>query len=185
MRKLLTILSLCCLLCPVGVHAEPGNEDLVVKRVSGDVTVGAFGGSEWVPLQEGMRLKQIDSIQVGKGEAELVLYNKTFLRLGPESSMTVIELNTEISGFYLSKGSVGVEYLPKMPNKLIFEAAAGLAEPKGKAAFTVEAMDDGAMEVSVHRGTVAAEGDKCRREVKKGKAVRIDQESCSSRILEK
>ncbi|MBI1920472.1 MAG: FecR domain-containing protein [Geobacter sp.] len=185
MQKLLAILSLCCLLSPVGVSADSWNEDLVVKGVSGDVTIGVFGGTEWGPLQEGTRLKQVDSIQVGKGEAELVLFKNTLLRLGTGSSMTVIELNAEITGFYLSKGAAKVEYVTATPNRLVFETAAGLAEPKGKAVFTVEATDDGAMEVSVQRGTVAAEGDKCRREVKKGSAVRIDQESCTSKALGK
>lgn len=185
MRKLLLGLALCCFMWPIGTAAASGNEELVVKRVSGDVQVGAFEGSELAPLETGARLKQIDSIQVGEGEAELALYNKTVLYLGPGSRMTVIELGVETTGFYISKGKVNVEYMPEPSKKLIFETAAGLAEPKGKAVFIIEATDDGAMEVSVHRGTVAAAGDKCSRDVKKGTAVLIDSESCSSRILEK
>lgn len=184
MRKLL-VLAVYCFIWTVGTAAAFGNEDLVVKRVSGDVQVGAFEGAKWAPLKTGARLKQIDSIQVGEGEAELTQYNKTVLRLGPGSRMTVIELGVETTGFYISKGKVNVEYMPEPSKKLVFETAAGLAEPKGKAVFVVEVTNDGAMEVSAHRGTVAASGDKCSRDVKKGTAVLIDSESCSSRILEK
>jgi len=184
MRKLL-VLAVSCFMWTVGIAVASGNDELVVKRVSGDVQVGAFEGSEWAQLETGARLKQIDSIQVGEGEAELALYKKTVLRLGPGSRMTLIELGVETTGFYISKGKVNVEYTPEPAKKLMFETAAGLAEPKGKAVFIVEVTDDGAMEVSVHQGTVAASGDKCRRDVKKGTAVLIDSESCSSRILEK
>lgn len=184
MRKLL-VLAVCCFIWTFGTAVASGSEELVVKRVSGDVQVGAFEGSEWAPLETGARLKQIDSIQVGEGEVELALYNKTVLRLGPGSRMTVIELDVETAGFYIIKGKVNVEYMPGFPKKLIFETAAGLAEPKGKAVFVVEVTNDGAMEVSAHRGTIAASGDKCSRDVKKGTAVLIDSESCSSRILEK
>lgn len=181
MGKFLVFLVACCLWAPAAMAAS-GYEELVVRRVAGEAKVGTFGGTEFTPLKGGERLNRIDYIQVEKGDAELALCKKTRLRLSAGTKMTVIDLGIEVTGLYLGGGEARVEYAPELPRMLVFETAAGLAEPKGAAVFTVNVAADGTMEVTVRKGVVIAEGDDCRLEVKSGHVGRIGPDICVSKV---
>jgi hypothetical protein len=163
------------LLIPVLSHSS--NLDYMrTSLLDGDVQIKTEDNDDWVPASINMPLEEGDRLWVPEGgKVELQLRDGSYLRLGPESALEILNLDRDSFQFYLTEGRAYANYNGSRDGLLQIDTPQSSIRAYESSRFGVDAGRDGRTDISVYRGSVYAESRDGKTRVEEGKTLTVGE----------
>ncbi len=177
LKKIGLVILIAMIMIPVSVNAG-GLGNARLSYLAGDVQIKSEDSSEWFPASVNMPLRDGDRVWVPDGSrAEVQLSGGTQVRLDERSSLDLLNINTDSSQFYLTEGSVYVNFRGKRSGSLVqVDTPVSSVRAYDRSIFNIDAAVNGETNVSVYSGQVYAENRRGMTRVAAGNNLDISDE---------
>src|SRR4030042_3032603 len=136
---------------------------LRVSLIEGDVEILTEDMDDWVPASINMPLRDGDRIWVPEGgKTEIQTRDGTLLRLDEQSALEVLNIEKDMSQFYLTEGRLYASFRGLKGSLLQVDTPVSSLRAYDRSIFSVDVMREGATDISVYRGSVEAESEEGR-----------------------
>jgi len=147
-----------------------------VRLVQGDVQVKIADTGEWAPVSVNMPLVEGDELWVPEGgRAALQTNNGAYVRLDSNTALQVLRMDRDSFQFHLAQGHAYVLNSAPKRSVLQFDTPDASIRAFGNSTFRID-IPDGETDVSVFKGSVVAENDAGKTNVRAGNMLALGPE---------
>lgn len=173
--KFLWLFFAACLFVPPLALASADPGELRISLIRGDVQVQTEDFGAWVPASINMPLMETDRVWVPEGGlAELSLEDGTRLRLDQNSSLDVLDLDSDTFHFELESGRAYANYKGYDDEMLQIDTPSSTVYSYRRLVFMLHLRgEDGGLDVSVLSGKAYFEGGNGRTGIRAGEELSV------------
>ena len=176
MRSLKVIFLIPMLLLIPALSYSSNLEYMRTSLLDGDVQIKTEDSDDWVPASINMPLEEGDHLWVPEGgRVELQLRDGTYLRLGQQSAMEILNLDRDSFQFYLTEGHAYADFKGSRESLLQIDTPQSSVRTYDPSRFGVDVVRDGRTDISVYRGSVYAESRDGKTRVEEGKTLTVGE----------